>query len=166
MKKYPAAHWEALGSWVNVARHQADYADTKKWADAVGRSTRMLLGLERGEPVGAKTLEAIAEALGVTNWSLFEILDKGQADWASSSGQAVEDARKRYEDETGLEADDANVTLLGVFSDGELLAEIGRRLATRPVSRSERRLRKVAESWPSDIAALEDEQDPPGTPHD
>lgn len=147
MKNYPVEHWKALGEWVSVARHQAGYSDTKRWAAEVGRSTRMLQGLERGEAVGAKTIEAIAEALGVANWSLFAILDRGaevEVEWSPTN---VNEARARYEAETGLEADDGDSNLLTYITDAELLAELGRRLATRPMSRTERRMTERFSTW-------------------
>lgn len=138
MKSYPVEHWKALGEWVSVARHQSDYSDMKKWAAAVGRSTRMLQGLERGETVGAKTIEAIAEVLGVANWSLFSILDRGTAEEVEWSPTNVREARARYESETGLEADDGETTSLTYISDEDLLAELERRLSTRKLTRTER----------------------------
>lgn len=160
MRKYPTAHWKALGAEVNTSRMQAGYTDTAKWAEAVGRSSRMLLGLERGEPVGAKTIEAIAEALGVANWSLFQVLDTGRrGDWGGGDDSQVDEARRRYEQETGLEADEGAADLMRMFSDEELLAEVAKRLATRPLSRGERRLREAqgqAGDWslPSDAPGL------------
>ena len=148
MKKYPREHWQALGDLVGTARHQAGYSDTKRWAEAVGRSSRVLLGLERGEPVGPKTIEAIAETLGIANWSLFEALDRGRAnDWGASTDAEVAEARKRYQDETGLEADDDGGSPLSFVSDEELLKELARRLADRPLSRTERRMLEARAIW-------------------
>ncbi|WP_292605903.1 hypothetical protein [Nocardioides sp. REDSEA-S30_B4] len=79
MKTYSPEHWRALGSWVAGARVQAGYSDTKKWAATVGRSTRQVLGLERGEAVGPKTIEAVAQALGVAAWALYDTLETGEA---------------------------------------------------------------------------------------
>jgi hypothetical protein len=56
--------WEELGRLVLSERMAAGLGDTAEWAQAVGRSTRMLLGLERGEQVGPKTLTLIEQALG------------------------------------------------------------------------------------------------------
>lgn len=55
--------WERLGQWVKSHRVAAGYESMKLWADAVGRSTRQLLGLERGEPVGDTTLVKIEHLL-------------------------------------------------------------------------------------------------------
>ena len=64
MRMYRSADWSRLGRAVYSARMRAGYQDTKKWADHVGRSTRTLLGLERGEEVGTGTITAIEIALG------------------------------------------------------------------------------------------------------
>lgn len=57
--------WKRLGSAVQAARmRRDDWADTAEWASVVGRSTRVMLGLERGEPTGAKTLRRIEDLLG------------------------------------------------------------------------------------------------------
>jgi hypothetical protein len=55
--------WIRLGRAVKDARKRAGYRDMKIWAGKVGRSTRMLQGLERGEPVGGGTLELVEDAL-------------------------------------------------------------------------------------------------------
>lgn len=65
MRKYPAENWKRLGTWVHDARLRAGYSDIKDWAARVSRSPRMMQGLERGEPVGPKTLKGVAQALGV-----------------------------------------------------------------------------------------------------
>lgn len=46
----------------------------KAWADRVERSTRQLQGLERGEPVGEKTLANVARALNRDLAVLIDIL--------------------------------------------------------------------------------------------
>lgn len=98
MKSYPAEHWQALGDWVASARAQAGYSDTKKWAAVVSRSTRQVLGLERGESVGPKTIEAVAEALGIAAWPLFDVLDTGRplAPWGEL--KAAADSERRQEE--------------------------------------------------------------------
>lgn len=80
MKKYAPERWAALGQWVHDARMQVDgLRDMEAWAAAVGRSTRQLAGLERGESVGVGTLERVADALGVDQAMLFRVLtDEGQ----------------------------------------------------------------------------------------
>lgn len=64
MPKYGHSAWYFLGTQIKTARKQQGMRDTKLWADKVGRSTRVLLGLERGEPVGDDTLELVELALG------------------------------------------------------------------------------------------------------
>lgn len=143
MKTYPAAHWVELGEWIASARLQAGHSDTAKWAALVGRSTRITLGLERGEPAGAKTVEAVADALRVPNWLLFSILDTGESD-VSWTEARIKQAQESYEFETGLEADGAGEpSLLGLLSDDELIAELARRLATRPLSRAELKMQQA-----------------------
>ncbi|VXB83489.1 hypothetical protein [Aeromicrobium sp. 9AM] len=75
MKKYSADNWRKLGRRVYQARIRAGYTDTQTWADAVGRSTRMLLGLERGEAVGNGTLDLVAAALEWTPEEPYEVLE-------------------------------------------------------------------------------------------
>lgn len=89
MKTYPPGHWKALGSWIAGARTQAGYSDTKEWSAAASRSTRQLLGLERGESVGPKTIEAVATALEVDSGVLFGILEAGEASTTWSEAKAV-----------------------------------------------------------------------------
>jgi hypothetical protein len=55
--------WQALGRAVYRGRVKAGFRDTALWAARIGRSTRVLLGLERGEPTGRRTLLMIEEAL-------------------------------------------------------------------------------------------------------
>lgn len=47
-----------------MRRRHEGLANMANWADTIGRSTRILLGLERGEAAGAKTLRRIEEVLG------------------------------------------------------------------------------------------------------
>lgn len=63
MQTYGLSAWRYLGQQIKTARKQAGYRDSKEWAEKVGRSTRILLGLERGETVGDDTLERIELAL-------------------------------------------------------------------------------------------------------
>lgn len=57
------AAWQRLGRAVKEARKEAGYADMKAWALKVERTSRTLLGLERGEPTGDATLERIEAEL-------------------------------------------------------------------------------------------------------
>lgn len=75
MTKYSADAWRKLGRRVYQARIRAGFTDTQQWADAVGRSTRMLLGLERGEAVGNGTLDLVAAALEWDPEQPYEILE-------------------------------------------------------------------------------------------
>lgn len=62
---------KSLGRQIRNARKAAGLSDTKAWAAKVGRSDRMLLGLERGEAVGADTYAAVSAAL--PDWPLNRI---------------------------------------------------------------------------------------------
>lgn len=79
MPNYPIEHRKALGEYVRQMRAERGYADLEEWKAAVGRSDRYLLGLERGEPAGPKTIKAVAQALGVEDGELFRILNSGAA---------------------------------------------------------------------------------------
>lgn len=64
--KYTRGDWKRLGTAVLAARlRRKDLGldNTGEWADAIGRSSRVALGLERGEPAGPKTLRVIEEVL-------------------------------------------------------------------------------------------------------
>ena len=74
MQDYGYSAWLYLGSQIKTARKQAGLRNSKMWADRVGRSTRVLLGLERGERVGDDTLELVETALGWTLGRCEEIL--------------------------------------------------------------------------------------------
>lgn len=64
MKDYRREDWQRLGRAVRQSRRQAGWRNSSEWGSQVGRSTRVLLGLERGEPVGGDTLQLIEYALG------------------------------------------------------------------------------------------------------
>lgn len=108
--KYPAENWKMLGKWVATARRSRGFSETLEWAEAVERSPRMLLGLERGEGVGDGTLKRIASALGVEVSMLYLILG-GEAD---PVGGPEQDA---------FVASPGELTEAGVSND-ELLREI------------------------------------------
>lgn len=72
MQDYDSHGWQRLGRLVRAARVKAGYGESREWSARVGRSTRMLLGLERGEPVGDATLARVAESLG---WPIERIYD-------------------------------------------------------------------------------------------
>lgn len=83
---YSSDDWKRLGRAIKRERvlHPA-YRDMKKWADVIGRSTRALQGLERGETAGDETLFRIEQTLGWPVDAAWRILD-GSADVAPSSG--------------------------------------------------------------------------------
>lgn len=58
-----AEDWKRLGELVREARMQAGHRSTERWAHLVGRSTRVVQGLERGERQGNGTLQRIEAAL-------------------------------------------------------------------------------------------------------
>lgn len=72
--KYPAENWKQLGEWVATARRVKGFVQTSAWVEAVGRTDRVLLGLERGEETGDRTLELVARALDVPIATLYTIL--------------------------------------------------------------------------------------------
>lgn len=121
-KTIKLADWKRLGTAVQAARIRAGHDDMAEWADRVGRSTRVLLGLERGESTGAATLRRIEDVLA---WPV------GHADRILSDERA-ETAPDRF---TGDEATDAAEQMrqqlnpsLGRFTDHELLTEIQTRM--------------------------------------
>jgi len=63
VNKYPEENWKTLGAWIKRRRLSAGFADLAEWSAAIKRSTRQARGLERGEPVGPKTLQAVADQL-------------------------------------------------------------------------------------------------------
>lgn len=118
MRDYPAENWKALGQWVHDARMQvSDWRDMKTWASLVGRSDRQLRGLERGEPVGVGTIEAVSRALGVEDWHLMNILTTGER-------PRVRDQRAPLEDPHAVSVAEA--------TDQMLLDEIASRMRSAP----------------------------------
>lgn len=75
MRNFSAENWKVLGRWVQTCRLARGHSDMDTWAQMVGRSTRQLQGLERGERVGPKTLENVAKALGVEVATIYEVLE-------------------------------------------------------------------------------------------
>lgn len=64
MRTYPVERWLRLGKIIARARVEAGFGDTKDWVARIGRSDRVLLGLERGEHTGQHTLRLIEAAIG------------------------------------------------------------------------------------------------------
>lgn len=63
-KDYERADWLRLGRAIKRARmSHPTYRNTQEWASAVGRSSRVVLGLERGEPTGDETLMRVEQLL-------------------------------------------------------------------------------------------------------
>lgn len=75
MAYYSIEDRKRLGRFIGRARRAAGFADTEKWAEKIDRSTRVALGVERGESTSAKTYEAIEAALGWHPGACFEVLD-------------------------------------------------------------------------------------------
>lgn len=76
MENYSRQAWVRLGRTVYRARRSIpSYQRTEDWADAVGRSSRVVLGLERGEKVGKDTLMRVEELLGWDADETFRILE-------------------------------------------------------------------------------------------
>jgi hypothetical protein len=82
--------WKRLGTAVQSARLRAGWDDMADWVDAVGRSSRVLLGLERGETTGAGTLRRIEELLHWRPGYADVILTDESADLAPGLARAVE----------------------------------------------------------------------------
>lgn len=87
--KYPAENWQALGRYVKRKRPLVE-PDMTLWAAKVGRSSRVLLGLERGEQQGMNTVVLVAGALGVDPEELTRILSSSPGD-AGQRPPAIKD---------------------------------------------------------------------------
>lgn len=123
VNRYSRADWQRLGVAVQAARlrhKDKGWDDMPGWADAVGRSTRILLGLERGERVGAKTLREVEALLGWADGHADEILRNPAADTAPDVPRPLggEWAPLPHEPRD-----------LDKFTVGDLLAEIETRFA-------------------------------------
>jgi hypothetical protein len=75
---------------VQSARIRGGWTEIGDWADAVGRSTRILLGLERGETTGSATLRRIEDLLKWRPGYAGEILADEHADLAPNVTRALE----------------------------------------------------------------------------
>lgn len=112
MTRYSLADWKRLGRAVYSARVAEGFGDTQQWCDIVGRSDRMLLGLERGESVGKGTLRLIEDALGWDAGQAFTILDGATPPTRDAVPASVRDA-----------------------TDEQLIEELRRRLLAGPTER-------------------------------
>lgn len=81
MRNYAPDDWARLGQAVFEARSESGLSKTTDWVAQVGRSSRILLGLERGEQTGSGTLERIEDALGWPRGSTHRLLAGGVTDW-------------------------------------------------------------------------------------
>lgn len=99
-----------MGRYVKRRRLPIE-ADMGEWAAKVGRSTRVLLGLERGESQGLNTVALVASALGVDAEVLFDILSSGSV--------GTDQQGAGYVAAPGVSAEQG-------VSNAELLAEIRR----------------------------------------
>ena len=123
MRKYPEENWKALGRWLHDARMEyLEYREMRRFADVVGRSTRQLQGLERGEPVGVKTLEAVSAALGIASWYVLGRL----ADPALESGGLL--TREQVGALRAEHAAESTEPDLTTVSNAALLNELRRRI--------------------------------------
>lgn len=75
MASYQDEDWRRLGAAVRSARYRVGVRNTEEWAELVGKTTRTLLGLERGESVGRETLTAVENALSWKPGTATRILD-------------------------------------------------------------------------------------------
>lgn len=89
MRKYAAADWARLGQAVYEARKEAGLGKTAEWAEKVGRSSRTLLGLERGEVTGTPTLEDVEDALAWPRGGAYRVL--GGLAWRELVGGTMHD---------------------------------------------------------------------------
>ena len=85
MAYYDIESRKTLGRVIGRSRRAAGYADTDKWASEVGRSTRTVLGIERGDSAGPKTYARIEELLGWYTGACYEFLDGVDPEQAISS---------------------------------------------------------------------------------
>lgn len=145
---------QRLGRLVRQTRRARGLGKTAEWAAKVGRSDRVLLGLERGEAVGADTYAAVADALGVRVDFVYGALD----------GVDV-----RLADYESIKS--PTPPALTSVSDDELAAEVLRRMknggerhgdaTTTKAAGSGRRLDVVHHPLDDDLDALPDEADDP-----
>lgn len=125
-----------LGRAVRRARRAAGLAKTAEWADKVGRSDRVLLGMERGEPAGPDTYAAVAEALGWPTARIYDLLED-RADQPPVTGTEDDESGNglRARIESAPELDEwARKQLLAIYDN-----EIERQAAERGEGTGDRR---------------------------
>lgn len=94
MTDYSPEDWKRLGRAVKRARmRQQGYQNTQDWAAAVGRSSRIVLGLERGEPTGEETLLRIETLLGWPTDYAWQILRSAEPPEPVNTSPAASDGR-------------------------------------------------------------------------
>lgn len=132
MRKYPAENWKRLGEWLHDARMESpEYRDVEKFSKAIGRSSRQVRGLERGEQVGVGTLEAYAQGLGISSWYVFaRLADPETPGGAHLDPRQVRALKEAYTAETGRSTESV-YPLLANITDDELLDEVRRRMTRR-----------------------------------
>lgn len=75
MADYTKEDRERLGRAIRKARKRfTEYRDTQDWADALDRSDRVVLAMERGEKVGDDTISRAEAALGWPEDHAFRML--------------------------------------------------------------------------------------------
>lgn len=128
-----------LGTKVRQARRAAGFANTAKWADRVGRSDRVLLGLERGEAVGADTYAAVADALGWPLERIYSLLDQEDAQVRSASPTLTTVSDEELAAEVlrrmksgGEHGGDTAATNVRPMSKGEQMQQLPRKAARPP----------------------------------
>lgn len=152
MKHYDEPARLRLGLAVSRARHAAGYADTGKWADAIKRSTRVALGVERGEQAGVNTYSAIEDALGWLRGTCYRILgglDPDEVIGQGTVGGDAQDARRGTEDHVNAPGE----TVESGITNEDLLREIVRSRAEFDQIRAE--VRDDIESLSQRVARLE-----------
>lgn len=116
--RHSVTDWKRLGTAVQAARLRARYDDMKDWAALVGRSTRQMQGLERGEQVGAPTLRLVETALSWRPGYADAILEDPHADLAPEVRRAAPDTTEPLPVEHRA---------LDEYTTEELLNEVGAR---------------------------------------
>lgn len=115
--------WRRLGRAVQAARTRRKgdgLDDMQEWASEIGRTTRVLLGLERGERTGAVTLRLIEDALNWPPGWCDVILDDPTADLAPEMPKPAPMDLAPFE---------PDARELDSYTTAELLAEVEDRFA-------------------------------------